>query len=202
MKFAEKVLVIVFLLCSSAAEAQDSVYTSPDPVYGNAYYQGTWHVEGSCWLVNNSTDTVWVNDAGMWIKEGQGPVQPRDSVRVKFDLNTGDHIMVDDYSIDFVFGIPCIRNGTQSWIPIHFVYPAELVVKELTTMSHTVRPNPTAGLLYVRPSISANDRITIFDHLGREIISLASSNPLDVTFLRPGLYYILIKGQIERFLRL
>jgi hypothetical protein len=194
--FASQIVVLAITLSATQSFALDSVYVLPNPVYGNAYFQGYWHVTGNCWLVNHSTDTVWVNNAGVSISKGQGPVAPDDSVQVAFDLNTGEFHNEPNFSIDFWFGIPCLVHDTQTWIPIHFIYPSKSSVRRSDESFAGFYPNPFRQSIHVNPGLMGQEEITLYDSRGQLLTVLDPVNVIDLGWLANGSYFLRIANRL------
>ena len=137
------------------------------------------------------TDFGSIDDAVIWFK-GADSTDPSTVPTLVGDNNyLIPAITVDDFDKDGDNDIAFVGNGndTVDW------YENELI--NLGTDDNSINniriyPNPTAEKLYIKSTISEDFRVTVFDLLGKKVMdaSLNKNNPLDVSQLHKGLYFI------------
>ena len=137
------------------------------------------------------TDFGSIDDAVIWFK-GADSADPSTVPTLVGDNNyLIPSITVDDFDKDGDNDIAFVGNGsdTVDW------YENELI--NLGTDDNTINniriyPNPTAEKLYIKSTISEDFKVSIFDVLGKKVMDafLNKNNPLDVSQLHKGLYFI------------
>lgn len=144
------------------------------------------------------TDSGTANDAIIWFK-GASNANPSTTYQLivnnnyqMFDLTVADFDGDNDADIATVGR----SSSTVDWIENDL--PA-LSINENTISDLTIYPNPTNNILNFKRSNSEPLDVTIYDVLGKEILShtISSNNHIDVSALANGLYTIKINNSNE-----
>jgi hypothetical protein len=130
-----------------------------------------------------------VGDCMIYMKQGSVLTSSWGENRVIF----GDGAHINPSSSDFTLNCPTL-DFDYSNAPPNAAHPTESVKNDLNSVSITLFPNPTTGMLSVQGLPSDNITVSIFNILGEMVME--QKNPpapdftLDLSKLVPGTYYI------------
>lgn len=129
-------------------------------------------------------DFVWaVGRGGENIDEGRA-----------IDIDTHGNVFVAGeywYNMDFGSGINYISNGYNDMFVMKLTQDP-LSIDEISVSEIVIFPNPVSEKLYIS-SLQTFDTITLYDVNGRKVLETLkpqSSNTLDMTSLKAGLYFV------------
>lgn len=144
------------------------------------------------------TDSGTGDDAIIWFKGANNASPSATPTLIENNNFQNFAITVDDYDADGDLDIAFLGNAndTLGW------YENELdplSVAENATTELSIYPNPTNNLLHFKTSSSDLMTVTVFDVLGKNLMSetVSHSKPLDVSRLASGIYTLKINNNSE-----
>ncbi len=152
---------------------------------------------------------------GQWIRreyevDGWGslqtPFQTYDVIRVKSVIKQRDTLYIDQFQFGTTFdqpdvnlfqwfslneGFPVLEVAFQGGFPIQSWYLDQLHVgNRLMEVKLACYPNPTHGKVHFELTNTAlRFNITLFDELGKQILSCEDCNSISLDYLSNGIYY-------------
>ena len=105
----------------------------------------------------------------------------------------GDGANVSAGSTDFTLNCPALDFDYTN-APPNAAFPLSVAKNELSSVSLTLSPNPTSGMLHVQGLPSNNITVSVFNVLGEAALvqkrPTGSDFALDLSSLVPGTYYV------------
>jgi Secretion system C-terminal sorting domain len=169
------------------ANAANTTYTSASYATGTTYFIVVGYTFGDPATASDDTVNLWVNPV----------VNAAQTAATLTDSHTGtDLTAIDAFFLrqDSTTETPSLlidelRIGT-TWAD---VTNGTLSVSQNEIAGLNVYPNPTTGIFYVETALNAVKNITVYDILGKQVLSTTtSSNEINAANLNSGLYIVKI----------
>ena len=134
------------------------------------------------------------SDAWVALLFDTGDVQWQNSIGGS-DVESAESIIITNDGGYLVSGFTWSNNGdvngnhggSDVWIVK--LAPDPLEIEDFTLGNNGIYPNPATDILHLE-SKTAIDKVSVFDMLGKEILSQETTNTIDVSALSPGIYIV------------
>jgi hypothetical protein len=150
---------------------------------------------GKVILVNSVTPETITNPSGSQIidkvgygttptgYEGTGPTGTTLSSTTSAQRNNAGCTDTNNNSTDFTTALPLPRNSSSPF------NTCSLSTNQNTKMGLIVYPNPVNnGLLNIQTADNTVKNVVVYDLLGKQVLSTSTSNTVNVSSLKPGVY--------------